>query len=113
MKTLPTLISIPLVMGIVLLLILTFPSSLYARDTPCQPAASLRSIDQHLLSASLAHHLPAPKRVQQRSSLLMDTDVRLRAAVALSSDPAIERAAGSLRIHLRIVVITANPLLDV
>jgi len=37
----------------------------------------------------------APKRVHQRSGVLMDADVRLRAAAALASNPAIERGAAS------------------
>jgi hypothetical protein len=113
MKIVPSRISIPLAMGIVLLLILSFPGSLYASDSPAQPAASLRSAHQHLVTTSLAHHLPGAKRVCQHSGLLMDADMRLRAAAALSSNPAIERAARTLRVPLRMVVITASPLLEV
>ena len=113
MKSVPSRISIPFVAGIVLLLILTFPSSLYASDSPGQPAGSPKPVHEHLLAASLVHHIRAPKRVHQRSGLLMDADVRLRAAGALSSNPAIERSAGNLRVPLRMLVITANPLLDV
>jgi hypothetical protein len=113
MKIVPSRISIPLAMGVVLLLILSFPGSLYASDSPAQPAAWLRSAHQHLMTASLAHYLPGAKRLHQRSGLLMDADMRLRAAAALSSNPAIERAAATLRVPLRMIVITASPLLDV
>jgi hypothetical protein len=72
----------------VLLLILTVPSNLYASDSPGQPAASPKPVHEHLLAASLVHHIRAPMRVHQRSGLLIDADVRLRAAEALSSNPA-------------------------
>jgi len=97
-------------MGIVLLWILTFPSNLYASDSPSQ-AASLKADNHRLLAASLPHQIPAPKRVHQRSGVLMDADVRLRAAAALASNPAIERGAASSRVPL--LVVTANPLLEV
>jgi hypothetical protein len=111
MKTVPPRISVPLVMGLVLMLILVFPSSLYASDSLSHSTASIRSVHQHVLPSALAHHVHAPKRVHSR--LLMDADVRLRAAAALSSNPAIERAAARSRVPLRMIVITANPLLDV
>jgi hypothetical protein len=113
MKIIPSRISVPLAMGIVLLLILSFPSSLYAGDSPVQPTASLRAVHQHLMAASLAHQVSASKRAPQGYGLLMDADARLRAAAALSSNPAIERAARSVRVPLRMIVITASPLLDV
>src|SRR5579863_4112291 len=103
MKTVPPRISIPLVTAIVLLLVLTFPGSLYASDSPAQPAASLRSAHQHFLTTSLAHRLPGTKRINQRSGLLMDADMRLRAAAALSSNPAMEGAARTLRVPLRMI----------
>jgi hypothetical protein len=113
MKIVRSRISIPVAMGVVLLLILSFSGSLYASDSLAQRAASLVPAHQHLMTASLSCHLPRAERVHQRSSLLMDADMRLRAAAALSSYPVIESAARTLRVPLRMVVITASPRLDV
>lgn len=112
MKTVLPRISIPLVMGLVLVLVLAFPSSLYASDSLSHSRGSLRSVHQHMPPLALAHHVPGAKRVHH-SGLLMDADVRLRAAAALSSNPAIERTGAHSRVPLRMIVITASPLLDV
>jgi len=43
----------------------------------------------------------------------MDADARLRAAAALVGNPAIEKPVESARVPLRMIVITASPLLEV
>jgi hypothetical protein len=44
---------------------------------------------------------------------LLDADCRLQAAAALVGNPAIEKAAESARVPLRMIVITASALLEV
>jgi hypothetical protein len=110
MKTVPPRITVPLVMGLVLLLMLVFPSSLDA-SVSLHSTASPSLVHQNMLPLALGHHVPPPKRVQD-SGLLIDADARLRAATALSSNPAIERVAAHSRVPLRMIVITANTLLD-
>jgi hypothetical protein len=101
-----------MIMGLVLLLVLAFPSSLHASDSLSHSTASLTSVHHRVLPLSLAHHVPAPKPVHHHSGLLMDADVRLRAAAALSANPVIGQVAAHSRVPLRMIVITANLLLD-
>ena len=118
MRTIRSKVSVPIVMGFVLLLILAFPSRLNASSVS---ASSLMPV------AANTHHLGAiatPKLVtgkitrrgreySDRGLLLMDADIRLRTAAALDSNPTLKKAAESAHVPLRIIVIAAAPLIEV
>jgi len=117
MRTIPPRISIPLAMGTVLLLILAFPSSLYANDLSVIRQNSITGQSQ-ILSVVLPGRNPTKAIVRNRQHsdrglLLMDIDFRLRAAAALVGNPSIEKPAENARVPLRMIVITASPLLEV
>ena len=117
MRKIPPTISIPLVMGVVLLLILAFPCSLYANDLSSVRQNSVARHNQ-ILSIVVPNRIPSRAIVhntQHRECglVLMDADARLRAAAALVGNPAIEKPAENTRVPLRMIVITASPLLEV
>ncbi len=113
MRTSPPGVGIPLVLGIVLLLILAFPSSLYASDLSRAPQTRVPRHSQQALTLSATHHFWVRNREQrERRMLLMDADVRLQAAAAISGNPTIEKAVEHAGVPLRIVI-TASPLLEV
>ena len=113
MKTNPPRVGIPLVLG-VLLLILAFPSSLHASDLLLAQQTRVPRHGQQILAASVTHHFWGRNREHpERRVLLMDADVRLRAAAAMASNPTVEKAAERARVPLRMIVITATPLLEV
>jgi hypothetical protein len=117
MRTIPPRVSIPLVMGTVLLLILAFPGKLYANDlsaTHHNPVAG----HNHALTVVLPDWTPSGVATRDRLSrdhvpLLMDADFRLRATAALVGNPAIEKPAENAHVPLRMIVLTASPLLEV
>jgi hypothetical protein len=116
MRTIPPSISIPLVMGTVLL-ILAFPSSLYANDLSVIRQNSITGQSQ-ILSVVVPGRNPAKaigrnRQHSDRGLLLMDVDFRLRAATALVGNPSIEKPAENAGVPLRMIVITASPLLEV
>ena len=118
MRTIPPKISIPLVMGTVLLLILAFPSSLYADDLSVGQQKSVASASQHVLAVVAPNRISSGVLVRSRKHpdsalLLMDADVHVRAATALIGNPAIEKPAERARVPLRMIVITESPLLEV
>lgn len=118
MKTIPPRMTIPLVMGTVLLLVLAFPSSLYAHDLSASQQKWVGSDSQHVFAIVVPNRISSRvlTRSRERSDrglLLMDADVRLRAAAALIGNPAIEKPAENARVPLRMIVITASPLLEV
>jgi len=116
MRTIPPRVSIPLVMGTVLLLILAFPGSLYATDIVVSHQSLIVGQSQ-----ALAAVLPNQTAIEpivgsgrhRERGLLMDLDFRLRAAAALVGNPALENPAENARVPLRVIVITASPLLEV
>lgn len=115
MRTIPPRISIPLVMGTVLLLILAFPSNLYANDLSAAHQNPIAG-HNHALTVVLPNRIPNGAIVRphhERGLLLMDADFRLRAAPALVGNPAIEKPAENAHVPLRMIVITASPLLEV
>lgn len=115
MRTIPPRISIPLVMGTVLLLVLAFPSSLYANDLSAAHQNPI-SGHNHALTVVLPNRTPTGaigRAHRDRGLLLMDADFRLRAAAALVGNPAIEKPAENARVPLRMIVIAASPLLEV
>ena len=116
MRTIPPRISIPLVMGTVLLLSLAFPSSLYANDLS-RIRQNLIAGQNPILSVVLPTRIPSKAIVHNQHSdrglLLMDVDFRLRAAAALVGNPAIEKPAESAGVPLRVIVIAEGPLLEV
>jgi hypothetical protein len=117
MRTIPPRISIPLAMGTVLLLILAFPSSLYANVLSVIRQNSITG-RSHILSVVVPGRSPSRAIVSNRQHadrglLLMDVDFRLRAAAASVGNPAIEKSAGNARVPLRVIVIAAGPLLEV
>jgi hypothetical protein len=98
----------------VLLLILAFPGSLYANDLSSVPQNLIARHNQ-VLSIVVSDRIPSRVIAQHgdRGLVLMDADARLRAAAALVGNPAIEKPAESTRVPLRMIVITASPLLEV
>ena len=117
MRTIPPRISIPLVMGTVLLLILALRSNLYANDLSVSHQ-SLVARHNHFLTVVLPTRTPTREMLRNHLNgdgglLFMDTDFRLRAAAALVGNPAIEKPAENAHVPLRMIVITASPLLEV
>jgi hypothetical protein len=114
MRTTPPRVSISLVLWIALMLILAFPSSLHASDLLLAQQTGVRGQSQQVLAVSVSHHFWMRNREHpERRVLLMDADVRLRAATAISSNPTLERAVEHAGVPLRMIVITASPLLEV
>lgn len=114
MRTIPPRVSIALVLGIVLLLILAFPGSLYASDLSIPQESRVPAHSQQVLAVSMPHHVgPRNREHDERRILLMDADVRLRAAAAMFGNPIIEKAVEHAGAPLRMIVITASPLLEV
>jgi hypothetical protein len=114
MRTVPPRVSIALVLGIVLLLILAFPSSLYASDLSIPQESRAATHCPELLAVSVTHRLWVRNRERREARvLLMDADVRLRAAAAMFGNPTSEKAVEHAGAPLRMIVITASPLLEV
>ena len=114
MRTIPPRVSIALVLGIVLLLILAFPGSSYASDLSIPQERRVPAHYQQVLAVSVPNHVGLRNREHaERRALLMDADVRLRAAAAMFGNPTIEKAVEHAGVPLRMIVITASPLLEV
>jgi hypothetical protein len=113
MRTISPRVSIALALGIILLLILGFPSSLYAGDLPIAQKSLVAAHSQQVLAVSVPHHVGLRNREHgERRVLLMDVDVRLRAA-AMFGNPTIEKAVEHAGVPLRMIVLTASPILEV
>jgi hypothetical protein len=114
MRTIPPRVSIALMLGIVLLLILAFPGSLYASDLSIPQESRVRAHCPQLPAVSVTHRLWVRNGERREArALLMDADVRLRAAAAMFNNPIIEKAVADAGAPLRLIVITASPLLEV
>ena len=114
MRTIPPRVSIAFVLGIMLLLILAFPSCLYARDLSIPQESRVPAHCQQVLAVSVPNHVGLRNREHgERRVLLMDADVRLRAAAAMFGSPTIEKAVEHAGASLRMIIITASPLLEV
>jgi hypothetical protein len=114
MRTIPPRVSIALVSGIVLLPILAFPGSLYASDLSIPQASRVPAHCPELLAVSVTHRLRVRSRERRETPvLLMDADARLRAAAVMLGNPMIEKAVEHAGAPLRMIVITARPLLEV
>jgi hypothetical protein len=114
MTTIPPRVSIALVLGIVLLLILAFPGSLHASDLSIRQESRVPAHSPELLAVSVTHRLWGRNRERREAPLLlMDADVRLRAAAAMFGNPTMEKAVEHAGVPLRMIVITASPLLEV
>jgi hypothetical protein len=112
MRTIPPRVSIALVLGIVLL-ILGFPSSLYAGDLPIAQKSLVAAHSQQVLAVSVPHHVGLRNREHgERHVLLMDADVRLRAAAAIFGNPTIEKAVEHAGVPVRMIILTASPILE-
>jgi Mrp family chromosome partitioning ATPase len=113
MRTIPPRVTTTLVLGIVLL-ILGFPSSLYAGDLSIAQESLVPAHSQQVLAVSVPHHVGLRNREHdERRVLLMDADVRLRAAAAMFGNPTIEKAVEHADVPLRMIVLTATPMLEV
>jgi Mrp family chromosome partitioning ATPase len=113
MRTISPRVTIALVLGIVLL-ILGFPSSLYAGDLSIAQESLVPAHSQQVLAVSAPHHVGLRNREHdERRVLLMDADVRLRAAAAMFGNPTIEKAVEHAGVPLRMIVLTASPMLEV
>jgi|SRR5437016_4896623 len=113
MRTISPRVTIALVLGIVLL-ILGFPSSLYAGDLSIAQESLVPAHSQQVLAVSVPHHVGLRNREHdERRVLLMDADVRLRAAAAMFGNPTIEKAVEHAGVPLRMIVLTASPMLEV
>jgi hypothetical protein len=113
MRTISPRVTISLVLGIVLP-ILGFPSSLYAGDLSIAQESLVPAHSQQVLALSVPHHVGLRNREHdERRVLLMDADVRLRAAAAVFGNPTIEKAVEHAGVPLRMIVLTASPMLEV
>ena len=113
MRTVPPRVSIALVLGIVLLLIIAFPGNLYARDLPIPQQSRIPAHSQQVLAVSVPHHVGLRNREHgERHVLLMDADVRLRAAAAIFGNPTIEKAVEHAGVPVRMIILTASPILE-
>src|ERR1700758_4078071 len=105
MRTIPPRASIALVLGIVLLLILAFPGSLYASDLSIPQESRVPPHCPELRAVSVTHRLWMRNREGREARvLLMDADVRLRAAAAMFGNPTSEKAVEHARAPLRLIV---------
>lgn len=113
MRTISPRVSIALVSAVVLLLILGFPSSLYAGDLSIAQGSLVPAHSQQVLAVSVPHHVGLRNREHgQRHVLLMDADVRLRAAAAIFGNPTIEKAVEHAGVPIRMIILTASPILE-
>jgi len=113
MRTISPKVTIALVLGIVML-ILGFPSSLYAGDLSIAQESLVPAHSQQVLAVSVPHHVGLRNREHdERRVLLMDADVPLRAAAAMFGNPTIEKAVEHAGAPLRMIVLTASPMLEV
>ena len=114
MRTIPPRLGIPVVLGIVLLLILAFPGSLYASDLSLAQQTRFPGHSRQVMAVSVTHHFWVRDREhRERRVLLIDADVRLRAAAAICGNPTVKKAVEHAGVPLRMIVITASPLLEV
>jgi len=114
MSPIPPRVRIALASGIVLLLILGFPGSLYASDLSIPQESRVLAHFQPVLAVSVPNHVGLRNREHgELRAQLMDADVRLRAAAAMFGHPMIEKAVEHAGAPLRMIVITARPLLEV
>jgi hypothetical protein len=118
MRNIPAKISVLMVMGIVLLLILAFPSRLNASSAPASQLIPVVAHTQHAPAMAIpklvaGKILRRSREYSTRGLLLMDADIRLRTAAALEGNPALQKAAESAHVPLRMIVIAAVPLLNV
>jgi len=115
MKTLHSKARLLIFFATILLLVLAFPGTLHARSTKTRGLSSI-SVTAQRPSQALQHWDPMISRQRQsreRASLLLDEDIRVRAATVLVGDPGIKRSAQSAHVPLTVVVITAPVILDV
>ena len=113
MRTISPRVSIALVSAVVLLLILGFPSPLYAGDLSIAQGSLVPAHSQQVLAVSVPHHVGLRNREHgQRHVLLMDADVRLRAAAAIFGNPTIEKAVEHAGVPVRMIILTAIPILE-
>ena len=105
-----------IVIATVLLLVLAFPSKLYAKDIPVvQPTSNLAAghhrsamflvTETFGRAATHTPERPAPEL------LIIEEDIRVRAATALVGDSAIKKLTPNLRVPVRMIAITA-PMID-
>jgi hypothetical protein len=118
MRNNPHKISIALALRIGLLLILAFPSRLNASELSASQLSPVASYSRHLLRVGPPGRMPSPalkneRETFHRGELLMDADIRLRTAAALEGNLALQKAAESARVPLRIIVIAASSLFEV
>ena len=114
MRTISPRVSIALMLGIVLLLILGLPGSLYAGDLSSAQKSLVPAHSQQVLAVSVPHHVGLRSREHgERRVLLMDADVRLRTAAVMFGNPTSEKAIEHAGAPLRMIVITVSPLLEV
>jgi hypothetical protein len=114
MKTLHSKARLLLFFATILLLVLVFPTTLHARSTKTQ--LNPISVTAQRPSEALQLWFPMSSRQRQsgeRASLLLDEDIRVRAATLLVGDPAVKTSVRSAHVPLTILVITAPVILDV
>jgi hypothetical protein len=99
----------------ILLLVLAFPSTLHARITKTPQSNSI-SVTAQRASEALQRRVPVIRGQEQsgeRASLLLDEDIRVRAATVLVGVPGLKRSAQGAHVPLTVLVITAPVILDV
>lgn len=96
----------------VLLLIMAFPSMLYARSVPVVEHAPKSIVYRTRLVADQFNSRQHGQNQQGAQSRLLDQDIRVRAATVLMGDPVIRKSAESERVPLTVLVITAPVILE-
>jgi hypothetical protein len=114
MRTVPPRVSTALVLGIVLLLILAFPGSLYASDLSVSQECRVPAHCPQLLAVSDPSPFGAQSRASQKAGAVNGCrEVRPRVAAAMFGNPTSEKAVEHADAPLPMIVITASPLLEV
>jgi hypothetical protein len=94
------------------LLILGFPSTLYAGDLSIAQGSLVPAHSQQVLAVSPRQVGLRNREHGERHVLLMDADVRLRAAAAIFGNPTIEKAVEHAGVPVRMIILTASPILE-
>jgi hypothetical protein len=97
------------------LLVIAFPSTLHASQSQIPELNSITFVDNQPLTATQPYRARAFAHSGdggERESLLLDQDIRVRAATVLFGDPIVKISAQSSDVPLTVVVIAAPVILD-
>jgi hypothetical protein len=115
MKALHSKTRLLVICATILLLILAFPSTLNARSAR-SPELNSIGVTAQRPSEAFQHLAPIVSRQRQsreRESLVLDEDIRVRAATVLMGDPVIKTSGQTAHVPLTVLVITAPVIVGV